>query len=89
MRLQRRGTATLTTDSRLCRRIFYADTYNTEGLKAPGYLFSRLPDDFAQPSPLANQKTCSSVLLSNLIAHRSPLYNIIMYRENKSSFETH
>ena len=70
---ERRGTATLTTGSRLCRRIFYADTYNTEGLKAPGYLFSRLPDDFAQPSPLANQKTCSSVLLSNLTTHFSLL----------------
>ena len=70
---ERRGTATLTTGSRLCRRIFYADTYNTEGLKAPGYLFSRLPDDFAQPLPLANQKTCSSVLLPNLTTHFSLL----------------
>ena len=110
---ERRGTAILTTGSRLCRRIFYADTYNTsprlfifssltlsklltltlsssslQGIVCKHPLFlsrssvrhnssklgstlsqSQFPDDFAQPSPLAIQKTCSSVLLSNLTTH--------------------
>ena len=46
MGLQRRGRAARVADSRLYRRHYFVIT-KTEGLKAPGYSYSRLPDVFS------------------------------------------
>ena len=64
---------------RLCRRHYYVDV-SIRGLKAPGYLNSRLSDVFVQRSSLNGVNFCQISLLtahgSLLIAHRSKAVNI-------------